>query len=122
MAIKHNLNQKQKRSKRIHHRVCATPNKPKLLITRSNKSIYLQVINHQGKIIAASCNQAVAKKQQLKKLSGSKTQQAQAVGEALAATLKAAKIKTVCVDRGACKYHGRLKAAVEAVKQAGVEI
>lgn len=122
MAIKHNLKQKQRRAKRMHYRVVATDNKPKLLITRSNKAIYLQVINHQGQVIAASCNKAVAKQKQVKKLSGTKTQQAQAVGEALAATLKKAKIKTVCVDRGACKYHGRLKAAVEAVKQAGVEI
>lgn len=121
MAIKHNLNQQKRRAQRIHARIIATAGRPKLLLTRSNKAIYLQVIDHHGKIIAASSEHSLVKATG-KKLSGSKTNKAQLVGTDLGKKLQQAKIKSVSVDRGACKYHGRLKAAVEAVKQTGVEI
>ena len=61
MAIKHNLNQQKRRAQRIHARIIATAGRPKLLLTRSNKAIYLQVIDHHGKIITASSEHSLAK-------------------------------------------------------------
>lgn len=121
MAIKHNSNQQVRRARRNHARVVSTSERPKMVITRSNKAIYLQVINPEGKVVVASSDVSLIKTGGIKEKM-TKTAKAELVGQDLGKKIKAAKIKAVSVDRGAYKYHGRLKAAVEAVKAAGVEI
>jgi large subunit ribosomal protein L18 len=121
MTIIHNQSNQQRRSRRVHTRVKATGERPKLVITRSNQAIYLQVVNQEGKVVFAASDLSLAKAGQLKK-GLTKTQRAAEVGKTLGALLVKAEIKTISVDRGSYKYHGRLKAAVEAIKETGVEI
>jgi large subunit ribosomal protein L18 len=121
MTITHNQSNRNRRRRRIHTRVLATPTRPKLVITRSNQAIYLQVVDYQGKVLLASSDLNLAKAKKLPP-GLTKTERAAAAGRALGEQLKEAKITVVSVDRGACKYHGRLRAAVEAVKETGVEI
>lgn len=118
--INHHLSNKKRRSLRVHHRVQATKDQPKLVITRSNKSIYLQVINYQGQIITSDSDHALIKAGKIKN-NLTKTQKAQQTGESLAGKLKKQKIKKLAIDRGANKFHGRIKAAVEALRENGVE-
>lgn len=120
-TVKHNLTNQQKRALRVHKKVIATADRPKLLITRSNKFIYLQVIAADGKIL---CNQDDCKLLKTKKIKAglTKTQRAQEVAKALLVDLQAHKIKALAVDRGAYKFHGRIKAAVEVIRENGVEV
>ena len=118
--IQHNLSQRVRRSRRVHGRVKAIPGRPKLLVIRSNRYLYLQVIDEQGRVLAAESDVRLLKNGQLKK-GLTKTQRAEAIGEQMAVDLKKAKIKAVAVDRGAYKFHGRIKAAVEVIRDKGIE-
>ncbi len=119
-TVKHNLNSKQRRAFRTHRNVVATPGRPKLLITRSNKFIYLQVIDHTGAILAATSDAALLKAKTIKP-GLTKTARATATGQAMAALLQDKKIKALAIDRGPNKFHGRIKAAVEIIRESGVE-
>lgn len=119
-TIKHNLTNKEKRAVRVHKQVVATPERPKLLITRSNKFIYLQVIDHQGNVILEASDAALIKNKTIK-AGLTKTERAAETGKALVTGLKAKKIKALAIDRGSCKFHGRIKAAVTIIRENGVE-
>lgn len=118
--IKHNLTNKQRRSLRQHFQVVATADRPKVVITRTNQHFYLQVVNVAGQVIASQSDKSLLKAGTIK-TGLTKTERAAAAGKALAANLQELKITKVAIDRGANKYHGRLKAAVEALKENGVE-
>ena len=118
--VLHNLNNRSRRARRTHGRVKAEVGRPKLLITRSNRYIRLQVIGENGFVLASASDFVLVKKGQLdRKLT--KTERAQATGKSLAETLKKTKIKRLAVDRGAYQFHGRIKAAVEAIRESGIE-
>ena len=118
--VQHNISNKLRRSRRTHGRVHAEPGRPKLVITRSNRFIDLQAIGENGKVLASCGDAAMIKKGDLKR-SLTKTECATEVGKCMAGLLKKAKIKRVAVDRGAYKFHGRIKAAVEAIRENGIE-
>ena len=52
---------------------------------------------------------------------GSNCEAAEKIGKLIAERATAAGIKTVCLDRGACRYHGRLAAFANAAREAGLE-
>ncbi len=120
ITIKHNLTSKQRRAFRSHKNVIATPARPKLLITRSNKFIYLQVIDHQGNVILEKSDFSLLKN---KKIATGLTKTARAIetSKALVEELKVKKITALAIDRGAYKFHGRIKAVVENIRENGVE-
>lgn len=118
--VQHNISNRLRRSRRTHGRVHAEPGRPKLVITRSNRYIDLQVIGQNGQVLAACSDVAMIKKGELKR-DLTKTERASAVGKSLAEALKKTKIKRLAVDRGAYKFHGRIKAAVEAIRENGIE-
>jgi len=123
---------KIKRQKRImrHRRVRAgvkgTANKPRLNIFRSNKHIFLQLIN-DGKdrtIVSASDLPVKGAKKKAKTASKSKetkTQAAFEAGKVLAVLAKEKKIKYAVFDRGGYAYHGRVKAAAEGARAGGLK-
>ena len=118
--VQHNISNRQRRARRILGRVKAEVGRPKLLVTRSNRCITLQVIGENGYVLASESDFALVKKGQLdRKLT--KTERAAATGKALGEKLKQTKIKRVAVDRGPYQFHGRIKAAVEAVRESGIE-
>lgn len=121
MKIKHNLTNKQRRSLRTHKNVIATADRPKLLITRTNKYIYLQVINDRGEILLSESDERLLHNKKIK-TGLTKTARSVETGKALAAALKAKKIKALAVDRGPYKFHGRIKAVVEVIRENGVEV
>ncbi len=119
--IEHKLTSIQKRALKVHRKVVATAKRPKLLITRSNKFIYLQVIDEHGKILFG---QDDAKLLKAKKVKGglTKTQRAEEVAKVLVQDLQKHKITALAVDRGPYKFHGRIKKVVETLKENGVEV
>jgi large subunit ribosomal protein L18 len=119
--IQHQYSTTTRRRLRVRAKVKATPTRPKLTISRSNRFIYLQVIDHTGRVLTTASDQALARHSELP-ASLTKTARAQHVATALLTNLKNKKITTLAVDRGAYKYAGRVKAAVEIIRAGGVEV
>jgi large subunit ribosomal protein L18 len=84
----------------------------RLSVFRSSRYIYAQIING-GRTLAEANSKSLG-------LSGNKTEQARAVGKAVAERALAAGVERVTFDRGACRYHGRIKALAEAAREGGL--
>ncbi len=116
------LNRAERR-KRIHYRirkvVNGTAERPRLVVFRSNKQIYVQVIDDQKGVTlvaAASNDKGIAA--DCKGKNG--TEAAAIVGKAIAERALAAGITTVSFDRGGYLYHGRVKSLAEAAREGGL--
>ena len=111
-------NQKVQRKKRMRRRILISNDRPRLTVFRSNKYVYAQIIddNKRETIVMYS-----SKDLPKTKVSKSGIEIAMAVGEELAKKAKAKKIKKVIFDRGAYKYHGKVKALAEGARKGGLE-
>ncbi len=102
---------------RIRQTLSGTASKPRLNVFRSNKAIYVQIINDETGTTLCSASS-------LDKdfnCNGTKVEQATAVGTAIAKKALAMNIETVVFDRGGYLYHGRVKALAEAARAAGLK-
>ncbi|MFC1848412.1 50S ribosomal protein L18 [Chloroflexota bacterium] len=109
--------------KRRHHRVRmkirGTADRPRLNVYRSLNYIYAQVIDDTlGRtLVCASCSDMGIKADLENK---TKTEQAAVVGSLIAERASNKGITQVVFDRGGRKYHGRIKALAEAVREGGL--
>jgi len=102
---------------RVRRRVAGTPERPRLAVFRSLKHIYAQVIDDQaGKTLASASTQD----KDLGLKYGGNIDAAVKVGGLVAERAKKAGVETVVFDRGGHRYHGRVKALAEAVREAGL--
>ncbi len=116
--IKHNLSIKQKRKNRVRAQIHGTAARPRLRVLRSNKHCYLQAIDDDsGRTIASSGDMGKAKK-----MIGTKTERAQEAAEDIAKQLTQKKVKELVFDRGYYRYHGRVKAVAESLREAGLKL
>jgi len=119
--IKQNLTLAEKRARRVRGKISGTAERPRLTVFRSNKYTYLQVIDDQaGKTLAAASDVSVKKAGV--KLDGKKMENAVVVAQELFKQLKTKKISAIRFDRGSYRYHGRLKAVADALREAGIEV
>ncbi len=87
----------------------------RLTVFRSAKHIYAQVIDAvEGRTVAEANSKSLG-------LSGNKTEQATAVGKLLAQRATEAGAKQIVFDRGAYRYHGRVKALADGAREGGLE-
>jgi len=94
--------------------------RPRLSVFRSNRHIFGQIIDDtKGITLVAFSDKVLAKIN--KSLKGTKVEIAGHVGEELAKKAKVKKISKVIFDRGAYKYHGRVKALAEGARKGGLE-
>ena len=107
------------RRRRIHYRirkhVNGTAERPRMVVFRSNKQIYVQVINDlEGKtlVAAASNDKALAAENGI--------DAAAIVGKAIAERALAAGITKVAFDRGGYLFHGRVKSLADAAREGGL--
>ncbi|ADR37065.1 50S ribosomal protein L18 [Oceanithermus profundus] len=108
------LNTFQRRKYRTRKRVKRS-GRPRLTVYRSLSHIYAQIIDDEaGQTLVASSTLALGVK-------GNKTEAAKQVGADIAKKAASKGIKQVVFDRGAYKYHGRVKALAEAAREAGLE-
>ncbi len=108
-----------KRHRRLRAKVQGSPSRPRLAVFRSLKHIYAQVIDDTtGTTLVAASDAEQAVREQV---SGSKTDDAKVVGEAVAKRALERGINRVVFDRGGFLYHGRVKALAEAARGAGLE-
>jgi len=92
-------------------------NWPRLVVFRSNKYIYGQIIDCDGRVLGAASDVALKGKE----ASGDGEGRAKKVGEMLAKKALDQKVKRVTFDRGSYRYHGRIKALAEAARAAGLK-
>jgi len=97
----------------------AKSGRPRLSVFRSNRYIFAQIIDEKGRAVVAYSSKTLSKK--AKEQAKTKTEEASLVGEAIATLAKKKKIIKVVFDRGAYKYHGRVKALAEAARKGGLD-
>jgi len=106
--------QRLKRQKRVRSKISGDAKRPRLVVFRSNKHLALQVIDDaSGKTLAASSDI---------KQTGNKTERGIAAAQELLKTLKTKKIKSLVLDRSYYKYHGRVKAVADTLREGGINL
>ena len=104
-----------RRHRRVRGKVAGTAERPRLVVFRSNRGIDAQLVDDaSGHTLAAASWRSVAP-------SGSKMEQANAVGKALAEAAKKAGVTTCVFDRAGYLYHGRVKALAEGAREGGLD-
>ena len=105
-----------RRHRRVRGKVRGTAERPRLLVFRSNRGIFAQLVDDDaGKTLASASWLTLAKS-----FKGDKTEQAAAVGKQLAEGAKKAGVETVVFDRGGYLYHGRVKALADGAREGGL--
>ena len=109
---------KEDRRLRIKHRVrnkiSGTAELPRMSVFRSNKQIYVQVINDEtGKTLVATSSLGMEKM--------NKTEQAEKVGEKIAQIALEAGITKVVFDRNGYLYHGRVQELANGARKGGLK-
>jgi large subunit ribosomal protein L18 len=107
---------RQRKRWRVRKKIVGTAERPRLSVHRSSKHIYAQMIDDlSGQTLCAATS--------LKKggPNGGNIKAAVEVGKQLAQAAKTAGITKAAFDRGHHKYHGRLKALADAVREGGVQ-
>lgn len=117
MAYGKKLNSRERRKVRIRKKVFGTAERPRLTVFRSAKHIYAQLIDDDKGITLVSSSTAT---EDFSK-AGKKSEQAKAVGAALAAACKSKNIEGVVFDRNGYLYHGRVKAVADGAREAGLQ-
>ena len=115
-------NKKVFRRFRIKHRirkiVQGTPDRPRMTVFRSSKSIYVQLIDDlEGKTLISASSSEKA----MKEAKGTKTEIAKLVGKSIAEKAVQAGISSVVFDRNGYLYHGRVKALADSAREGGLK-
>ncbi|MDR0959782.1 MAG: 50S ribosomal protein L18 [Propionibacteriaceae bacterium] len=106
-----------RRQIRGRKRISGTPERPRLVVTRSSRHILAQVIDDvAGHTLASASTMEAA----LRAESGDKTAKAKKVGELLAQRAKDAGVENVVFDRAGYQYHGRVAALADGAREAGL--
>jgi large subunit ribosomal protein L18 len=106
---------RQRRHRRVRGKVRGTAERPRLVVSRSNKGISAQLVDDTAGRTLASASWLSTKSFQ-----GNKTEQAAEVGKLLAQKAKQAGIDTAVFDRAGYLYHGRVKALADAAREGGL--
>jgi len=109
---------KARRHFRVRKKVTGTPARPRLVVTRSNRHIYVQVVDDtRGHTLASASTLDTS----LRGGEGDKTAQARQVGALVAERATAAGVAAVVFDRAGNTYHGRIAALADAAREGGLE-
>lgn len=105
---------KSRRHFRLRKKVVGSAERPRLVVSRSSRHLFVQVVDDAKGVTLASAST-------YKLNDGDKTAQAKALGANLAAAAQAAGITKVVFDRGGNTYTGRIAAFADAAREAGLE-
>jgi len=105
---------KARRHFRLRKKVVGTAERPRLVVNRSSRHLFAQVVDDSTGTTLASAST-------FKITDGDKTEQAKQAGAKLAEVAKAAGVSKVVFDRGGNKYAGRIAALAAAAREAGLE-
>ncbi|MBL1065612.1 50S ribosomal protein L18 [Streptomyces sp. 7-21] len=108
----------KRRHIRVRKKVSGTPERPRLVVTRSNRHMVAQVIDDtQGHTLVSASSLDAS----IRGTEGDKSAKAKQVGALVAERAKAAGIEAVVFDRGGNKYAGRVAALADAAREAGLK-
>ncbi|WP_298226572.1 50S ribosomal protein L18 [Gryllotalpicola sp.] len=110
---------RDRRHSRLRKKVVGTPVRPRLVVTRSARHIFVQVVDDSIGQTVASASTFEA---DLRVFDGDKTAKARKVGELVAERAKKAGVESVVFDRGGNRYAGRVAAIAEGAREGGLEL
>jgi large subunit ribosomal protein L18 len=106
-----------RRHRRVRSKISGTAERPRLVVFRSNRGIFAQLVDDEtGRTVAS------ASRTGLSSSAGSKTEQAREVGKALAAAAKGAGVERCVFDRAGYLFHGRVKALADGAREGGLQL
>ena len=111
------IERRQRIKSRIKRIVSGTAQKPRLVVFRSNSEIYAQIIDDTKGVTLV----AASSRDKDLKATGTKTEKAKQVGQAIAKKALAAGIESISFDRGGYLYHGRVKSLAEGAREGGLK-
>ena len=108
---------RKRRHTRVRKKVTGTAARPRLVVSRSSRHLFVQVVDDGTGTTLASASTMEA---DLRAFDGDKSAKAKKVGELLAERAKSAGVDTVVFDRGGNKYHGRVAALADGAREGGL--
>ena len=102
---------------RVRKSISGTPDRPRMSVFRSNRDIYVQLIDDLAGHTVASASSAIA---EIREQKITKTEKAAIVGKQIAEKALAAGITKVVFDRNGYLYHGRIKSLADAAREGGL--
>jgi len=110
---------RSRRHIRVRKNIVGTTARPRLVVTRSARHVFVQVVDDSAGRTVASASTMEA---DLRGLEGDKTTKAKRVGELVAERAKAAGVEAVVFDRAGNKYHGRVAAVADGAREGGLAL
>jgi len=110
---------RSRRHIRVRKNIVGTTARPRLVVTRSARHVFVQVVDDSAGRTVASASTMEA---DLRGLEGDKTAKAKRVGELVAERAKAAGVEAVVFDRAGNKYHGRVAAVADGAREGGLAL
>lgn len=107
-----------RRHLRVRTRVSGTAERPRLVVFRSLKHIYAQLVNDDQGVTLLGVSDA---SEGVDSTTAGKVNRAKATGKLLAEKAKAAGVTKVVFDRAGYRYHGRVQAVAEGAREGGLE-
>ena len=111
--------QRARRHNRLRKRVVGSSERPRLVVTRSARHMFVQVVDDTKGHTVASASTLEA---DLRTFDGDKTAKARKVGELVAERAKKAGVDAVVFDRGGNRYAGRVAAIAEGAREGGLSL
>jgi large subunit ribosomal protein L18 len=105
-----------RRHRRVRGKIAGTTERPRLVVTRSNRGIVAQLVDDSSGRTLVSASWL-----QVKSFKGNKTAQAAEVGKLLAQKASSQNVNDAVFDRGGYLYHGRVKALADAAREGGLK-
>ncbi|PRI11459.1 50S ribosomal protein L18 [Leucobacter massiliensis] len=108
-----------RRHTRLRKKIVGTEQRPRLVVNRSARHVFVQVVDDSKGLTLASASTMEA---DLRSFEGDKTAKARKVGELVAERAKSAGIEAVVFDRGGSKYAGRVAAIADGAREGGLTL
>jgi large subunit ribosomal protein L18 len=106
-----------KRRRRVRAKIVGTAERPRISVFRSNRGIQAQLVDDLAGHTLAAVSWTESDLRSLKPM-----EQAGKAGELLAERAKAAGVASAVFDRGGYRYHGRVKAFADGVREGGLTV
>ncbi len=119
MAVTTKSEARARRHARLRKKIVGTAERPRLVVTRSARHVFVQVVDDSKGHTVAS---ASTLETDLRGFDGDKTSKARKVGELVAERAKAAGVADVVFDRGGNRYAGRVAAIAEGAREGGLNL
>ncbi len=108
-----------RRHLRVRKKITGTPQRPRLVVTRSSRHMVAQLVDDTTGTTLVSASTLEA---DLRAAEGEKVAKARRVGELIAERAKAAGVEGAVFDRAGNKYHGRVAAVAEGAREGGLAL